>query len=455
MGTRLLLWTVFLAAAEFPTAVQAQAAARATQVPQSALIPRRVAAEYPRLEALYTHLHAHPELSLREEQTAARLARELREAGFEVTERVGGHGVVGVLKNGAGPTVMVRTDLDALPLVERTGLPYASAVKSLDADGKELGVMHACGHDLHMACWVGVARILAGMKDRWQGTLLFVGQPAEEVGAGARKMIADGLFRRFPKPDYALALHVFPFAHGMVGYREGPFMAGIDSVDIVVRGRGGHGSAPHAAIDPIVLAARLILDLQTIVSREVNPIDSAVVTVGTIHGGTKRNIIPDDVTLQLTVRSLKEPVRAQLLEGIERMAKAAAQGARAPEPEVRVSREETAPPTVNDVALTRKTAALFQELLGRDHVIELPPVMASEDFAFYGREGIPTLMYFLGMYAPERVAESQRPGGKPLPYNHSDQFSPVPEPTLKTGVLTMTAAVLNLLGQKPTGAGAR
>jgi amidohydrolase len=294
---------------------------------------------------------------------------------------------------------------------------------------------------------VGTARVLAGMKERWQGTLLFVGQPAEELGAGARAMLADGLFRRFPRPEYVLALHVFPLAHGVVAAREGPMLAGFDSVDIIVRGVGGHGSAPHAAVDPIVLAARIILDLQTLVSRETSPTDPAVVTVGSIHGGAKRNVIPNEVTLQLTVRSFKESVRQHLLAGIERIAKAAAVGARAPEPVVRASSEERGPVTANDPALARRTLALFRELLGPEGVQELTPIMGSEDFAFYGAEGVPTFMYTLGVYPPERVAESQREGGSPLPYLHSDRFRPVPEPSIKTGVLTMSAAVLDLLGR--------
>jgi hippurate hydrolase len=416
--------------------------------PPTEAINARIAAEYPRLDALYKHLHANPELSLQEEKTAARMARELREAGFEVTEKVGGHGVVGVLRNGSGPTVMVRTDLDGLPVRERTGLPYASVAKAKDATGREVGVMHACGHDAHMACWIGTARVLAGMKERWRGTLLFVGQPAEEIGAGARSMLADGLFRRFPKPNYGLALHVFPGPHGTVSCRAGAVMAAFDSVDVVVRGRGGHGAAPHATVDPVVLAARIVLDLQTLVSRELNPTDPAVITVGSIHGGTKRNIIPDEVTLQLTVRSHSDAVRRHLLDGIQRIANAAAQGARAPAPVVTVAREETGPANVNDAALTQRLTALFREVLGRDRVLEMQPLMSSEDFSRYGAEGVPTFFYQLGMYPPERVASSEREGGEPLPYNHSDRFAPVPEPTIKTGVLTMSAAVLDLLGRR-------
>ncbi|HJT75944.1 MAG TPA: amidohydrolase, partial [Gemmataceae bacterium] len=411
-------------------------------------INRRIKAEYPSLEALYKHFHTHPELSLQEEQTATRLQREIRAAGFEVTPNVGGHGLVAVLKNGDGPTVLVRTDMDALPVVEQTGLPYASTVRARDPAGNDVGVMHACGHDMHMAIWVGTARVLAGLKDHWHGTLVLIAQPAEEIGAGARAMLADGLFRRFPRPDYCLALHCDarqPYGH--VAYTEGLAMANVDSVDITVRGKGGHGAAPHTTVDPVVLAARLILDLQTLVSRETNPTDPVVVTVGSIHGGTKHNIIPSEVKLQLTVRTTKDSVRKHVLEGIARMAKAAAEGARAPEPVVKVNPGEFTPAVQNDTALARKTVALFRDVLGTDHVHERPLTMGGEDFGRYGREGVPIFMYFLGTVAPERAAEAQREGGRSLPSLHSDQFYPVPEPTLQTGVLTMSLAVLNLAGK--------
>jgi hippurate hydrolase len=411
-------------------------------------VSKRLATDIGRLEVLYRHLHAHPELSLQEEQTAARLAAELKEARFEVTTKVGGHGVVGVLKNGPGPTVLVRADMDALPVTEQTGLGYASKVRARDRSGNEVGVMHACAHDMHMACWVGTARTLVALKDEWQGTLVFIAQPAEEIGTGARLMLADGLFTRFPKPDYCLALHCSnELAHGHVGYTEGLALANVDSVDILVRGKGGHGAAPHTTVDPIVLAARIVLDLQTIVSREVNPLDPAVVTVGAIHGGTKHNIIPNEVHLQLTVRTTKDSVRKHVLEAIERVAKGAAQAARAPEPVVKVDPGEFTPALVNDTALTRKTVALFKEALDEDKVHERRPIMGGEDFARYGRAGVPIFLYWLGTQPPDRVAEAKREGGRPLPAMHSDAYYPVPEPTLKTGVTTMTLAVLNLLGK--------
>jgi amidohydrolase len=416
--------------------------------PQEGPVRAKIAAELPALKELYEQLHAHPELSNEEEQTAARLARELKALGFEVATGVGGHGVVGVFKNGPGPTVLVRTDMDALPVTEKTGLPYASKVRARDKEGKEVGVMHACGHDLHMASWVGTARVLTALKDRWQGTLVFIGQPAEEIGAGARRMLADGLFKRFPRPDYCLGLHCDPrIAHGEIIYAEGALMANTDHLDIVVRGRGGHGAAPHNTIDPIVLAARIVLDLQTLVSRETDPTEPAVVTVGSIHGGTKHNIIPSEVKLQLTVRSFKDDVRQHLLDGIQRIAKAAAQGARAPEPIFHIDPENYTPALVNNAPLARKTAELFRGVLGADKVLERGPILGGEDFSRYGREGVPSFFYFLGTAAPERVAAAHK-AGEALPYLHSELYYPISEPTIRTGVLTMSMAALNLLGRR-------
>ncbi len=414
-------------------------------------VKKQLDAEYAELEALYKHLHSNPELSLMEVQTSARLAKELKQIGFEVTEKVGGtgaNGIVGVLKNGKGPTILVRTDMDALPVVERTGVSYASKVRVRDKNGRDVGVMHACGHDMHMTCWTGTARVLASMKDHWSGTLVFIGQPAEEIGAGARMMLADGLFKRFPKPDYALALHcdgIRPY--GTIAYSEGLALANVDTIDITVRGKGGHGSAPHTTIDPIVLSARIILDLQTLVSRETSPTDPAVITVGSIHGGTKHNIIPDEVKMQLTVRSTKDSVRDHLLKGIERVANAAAEGARAPKPTVKIDPAEFTPALVNEPRLTRKTVALFKDLLGEKGVYERGPIMGGEDFSRYGREGVPIFLYFLGTSDPERVVASQRPGADPLPSLHSDSYYPIPEPSIRTGVLTMSMAVLNLVGK--------
>lgn len=412
-------------------------------------VQKRIATELDSLEALYKHLHAHPELSYHEEQTSTHMAKELKDLGFEVTEKVGGYGVVGIYRNGKGPTVLVRTDMDALPVVERTGKPYASKVRTRDANDNEVGVMHACGHDMHMTCLVGTARVLMALKDRWSGTLICIAQPAEEVGGGARAMLRDGLFTKFPKPDYALALHCDSNRpYGTVAYSDGLAMANTDAIDIIVRGKGGHGSAPHTTIDPVVLAARIVLDLQTLVSRETNPLDPAVVTVGSIHGGTKHNIIPDEVKLQLTVRTTKDPVRKHILEGIERIAKAAAQGAGAPEPIVKIDPSEFTPALVNESKLTRKTAELFTEILGPENVLERPLLMGGEDFGRYGRDGgVPIFLYFLGTQKPEVVAAASKEGARPLPSLHSDRFAPEPEPTIKTGVLTMSMAVLNLLGK--------
>jgi amidohydrolase len=332
--------------------------------------------------------------------------------------------------------------------VEKTGLPYASKERGRDKDGNDVGIMHACGHDMHMTCWVGAARVLTTLKDHWQGTLVFIGQPAEEVGKGARSMLEDGLFKRFSRPDYCLALHCDPIRpHGGIAFTDGMALANVDAVEITVRGKGGHGAWPHMTIDPIVLAARIILDLQTIVSREMNPVDPTVVSVGSIHGGTKSNIIPSEVELKLTVRTTKDDVRKHVLESIERIAKGVAATARAPEPTVKVDLNEFTPALVNNSDLTRKTVAMFKEALGSDKVFERPLVLGGEDFSRYGREKVPIFLYFLGTVAPERIAEAIKEGGAPLPSLHSDLFYPVPEPSIKTGVLTMSLAVLNLLGK--------
>ena len=411
-------------------------------------IDRAADAQAASLETLYRHLHAHPELSLQEKETARRLAEELKSAGFEVTTGVGGHGVVAVLRHGAGPTVLWRSDLDALPVREETGLPYASAVRAVDPSGREVPVMHACGHDVHMATLVGLARGLQALQGRWSGTVVLIGQPAEETVQGARAMLKDGLLARFPRPDYVLALHVkADLAAGRIGYRAGPAFANVDSVDIRVHGRGGHGSAPNTTIDPIVIAARIVLALQTVVSREIDPVEPAVITVGSIHGGTKHNIIPDQVDLQVTVRSYSDAVRAALLEGIRRNVLAEAQGAGAPRPpEINLS--EGTPATVNDPALVRRTVAALKRVLGDDQVIEVPPIMGAEDFTYYGREGIPAFMFNLGVTAPERIAESRRPGGAPLPSLHSSRFAPDRGPAIRTGVRAALAAMLDLLAPR-------
>jgi hippurate hydrolase len=412
-------------------------------------VKKQIDTQFDSLDKFYKQLHSNPELSLHEEKTAARMAKELRDLGFEVTEKVGGTGVVGVLKNGKGPTVLVRTDMDALPVTEMTGLPYRSTVKTRDKYDNEVGVMHACGHDMHMTCWVGTARVLAAMKDRWQGTLVFIGQPAEEIGQGAKAMLKDGVLEKFPRPDYALALHCdHSRPYGTIAYTDGMALANVDSVDILVKGKGGHGSAPHTTVDPIVLSARIILDLQTLVSRETNPTDPAVVTVGSIHGGTKHNIIPNECKMQLTIRTTKDSVRKNILDGIRRIAKAAAEGARAPEPEVTIHPEEFTPALVNDSKLAEKTVKVFKEVLGPDKVLDRPLVMGGEDFGRFGSDGkVPIFLYFLGTVPPEKVELAQKDASKSLPSLHSDLYYPTPEPSIRTGVLTMSMAVLNLVGK--------
>ena len=401
---------------------------------------------YPEMEKLYVDLHQSPELSLHEEKTAAKLAERLRSLGFAVTTGVGRTGLVGVLENGKGPTVMLRTDLDGLPVEEKTGLPYASKVTTTDDSGATVSVMHACGHDVHMTSWIGAATLLSRAKDRWRGTLVMVGQPAEEKGGGARLMLADGLYTRFPKPDFALAIHDdASMPAGQVGPVAGFALANVDSVDVTIFGKGGHGAYPHTTVDPIVIAARTVVALQTIVGRENNPLDPAVVTVGSIHGGTKHNIIPDEVKLQLTVRSYKDDVRKRLLAAIERIARAEAAAAGAPKPpDVKVS--EGTPATFNDPKITKRVADAVARALGTSRVEEHPPVMGGEDFSEYGRAGVPATLLWVGAVSPKKY-EAAKAAGTPLPSLHSSEFAPDPEPTLKTGIATLTAGALELLGR--------
>lgn len=415
--------------------------------------------QLPSLVTLYKGLHAAPELSHHEEKTSALLAAQLRSLGFEVTEHVGkyqtpglkGYGVVAILKNGAGPTVLVRADMDALPVEEHTGLPYASHVHAQDDSGTDVPVMHACGHDIHVTTLIGTARVLSSLKSRWHGTLMLIGQPAEERIDGARAMLADNLYTRFPKPDFALALHdASDMQAGKVGYMPGYMLASSTSVDVTIRGAGGHGAYPQTTKDPIVMAAEYVLAVQTIVSRENAPLDPAVVTIGSIHGGTKHNLIPDDVHLQISVRAYKEEVRQHILASLERIAKGIALAGGVPEdraPIVKVSETEVTPATYNDPALTERVAGAMKQILGADNVVRLEPVMGSEDFGQFGLDGhqIPTMMFRVGAIDAERIENAHR-SGTPLPSLHSSLFWPVPEPTLHTGVLAMTAAVLELMG---------
>ncbi len=399
--------------------------------------------QLPGLLETYRWLHTHPEVSYQEQETAAFVAQTWRDSGFEVTSDVGGHGVVGLLKNGPGPTLMLRCDLDALPVTEQTQLPYASTKTIELPSGASTGVMHACGHDLHMTNLIATARYLSEHTDQWSGTLMVIAQPAEERGAGARAMLKDGLFERFPKPDFAVALHCSGSRRaGEIGLLAGYALANVDSVDILVKGRGGHGSQPHTAIDPIVQAAHLIIALQTIVSRELKPIEPGVVTVGSIHGGTKHNIIGDDCALQITVRSYSDEVRTKILEAIRRKAKAVAASFDAPEPEITVS--EGTPSLKNDADLAARLRSVFQDTIGMHNVIEDEPSMGGEDFSQYGRAGVPIVMYSLGTVSQNRLDRFEQLGVPP-PSLHSNQYYPDVEPSLRTGTHTMTAAALDLL----------
>ena len=404
----------------------------------------QVAAVYPRSEALYLDLHRNPELSFHETATAAKLANELKQLGYEVTTGIGRTGIVGVLKNGAGPTVMLRTELDALPVTENTGLPFASTVRTKDDAGLDVGVMHACGHDIHMAAWMGTARIMAENRGQWRGTLVLIGQPAEELVSGAKAMIADGLLTRFPRPDFALAVHDDARSPaGMVGYHAGPILTNSDALNVRIFGRGGHGARPEATVDPIVIAARTVLALQTIVSREISPFDPAVITVGSIHGGTKHNIIPDEVQLQLTVRSFTDPVRQHLLSAIRRIANAEAAAAGAPREPV-IERVQTTNALVNDSALTRRVSTVLIRELGSTRVKDAPPEMASEDFAEFQLAGVPTLMLRIGAVEQAKYDAATKSGAQ-LPSLHSSQFAPDREPTIKAAMLAEVLALRELM----------
>ncbi len=421
--------------------------------PSAALVKAKIDAEYPSLFGIYTNLHAHPELSFMEVRTAALVAGELRSLGFTVTEKVGNTGVVGVLTNGTGPTVLVRADMDGLPIKENSGVAYASTDVVKDMSGKEQPAMHGCAHDTHVTGLIGTARTLVSMKDRWSGTLVLVAQPAEEIVAGARAMFADGLYTRFPKPDFAVALHTTSLlAAGNIGYGEGPRYASVSSMDILVRGFGGHGSAPHTTKDPVVLASQVVLALQTIVSREIKPGVPAVVTVGTLHGGLKRNIIPDEVKLELTLRAFDEKVMAHLVASIRRICDGLARSAGLPDDRLPVVTltPESIDVTRNDPALSRRLSTRFVEWFGSEGAQPVAPGMGGEDFSEFSRQRVPICIWWVGATDPARIVESERTG-VPVPSNHSATFAPVPEPTIKACVTSMSAAVLELMG----GAGSR
>ena len=427
-------------------------AALALSMPAAAqeLAPE-VQKQMPSLMEIYRDLHANPELSFMEVRSAGILAAEARKLGFKVTEKVGGTGVVAVLENGPGPVVLVRADMDALPVIEQTGLPGASKVRVTTKEGVETGVMHACGHDTHMTAWIGTARLMAANRDNWSGTLVMIGQPAEERGAGARMMLADGLYTRFPRPQYALAFHdAAQFPAGMIGYTPGYALANVDSVDVLVKGLGGHGAYPQATKDPIVLASRIVTTLQTLVSREISPLDSAVVTVGSFHAGAKHNIIPDEARLQLTVRSYTDEVRAKLLDGIARIAKGEAIAAGMPEdkmPVVTVEKDEFTPAMFNTVDFTDEMAGFLKTRFGEKRVMQLPPVMGGEDFSRFSREenkDIKSLIIWVGG-VPQAEYDAAKKEGRTLPSLHSPFWAPDAPVVISTATEALTAMAMKLM----------
>ena len=411
---------------------------------QDPKLTKDVESVYPDMHALYLDLHQSPELSFHETQTAAKLAAQLRNLGFEVTEHVGETGIVAILKNGAGSTVMLRTELDALPVEEKTGLNYASKVHAKDNSGRDVSVMHACGHDIHMSSLIGAATIMAHSKDTWHGTLMLVGQPAEETISGAKKMIEEGFMTRFPKPDVAVALHVGNWLPaGIVGTGSGYQSSNADSLRIMIYGKGGHGSMPNSTIDPIVIAARTVVSLQTIVSREVKPGEVAVVTVGYIQAGTKNNIIPDQAELGLTVRSYKPEVRKQILAAIERISKAEAEAAGAPRAP-QIERYEYTDSVYNDPNLDQRLGRVLETALGKEHVQVGEPILASEDFSYFTAQGIPSYYFWLGGADPQKYADAKSSGAS-LPSNHSALFAPDVDPALHTGIAAEVSVLRDLL----------
>jgi hippurate hydrolase len=423
-----------------------------TQVAGAAALPapfvEQLNASYPAIETLYQDLHRNPELGFNEHQTAARLAERAKALGFEVTTGVGGTGVVAILRNGPGPTVMLRTEMDALPVQEKTSLPFASKVTTKNAAGDTISVMHACGHDLHMSAWYGTAKLMAENRKAWSGTLMLVGQPSEEPVNGASAMLKDGLFTRFPKPDYALSFHDdATMPSGTIMYHAGPFRASSDVVNITVFGQGGHGAVPHEARDPIVMASRIVLALQTLVSRENNPIDPVVITVGSIHGGTQANIIPDQVTLQLSVRTFKPEVRKRVLASIAREAKGEAIAAGAPkEPLVEVKPGTDS--VYNDPDTLARMVKAVQGAVGPEFVKEMPPKMTSEDFSQYGQQpGVKAILLHVGAVDAARL-DAAKKAGQPLPGTHSPQWAPDFKPTVVNTIKAETAILLDLMPKK-------
>ena len=439
--------TSLLASVALSAAAQAPAHAGIDVAKLKPAIEASVESDYPKLDALYKDIHAHPEIAFQEVKTAAKLAAEMRALGFEVTEKVGKTGLVAIYKNGDGPTILVRTELDALPMEEKTGLPYASHDKAI-WNGRETPVAHSCGHDIHMASWVGTAKTLLGLKDQWHGTLMFIAQPAEEAVEGARAMLADGLFTRFGKPDVALALHDGPGAYGTIAYRAGIGSSYSDLLEIKFPGRGGHGAEPHRTIDPVMIAARFVVDVQSVISREKDPNEFGVLSIGAIHGGTAANIIPDSVFVAGTIRSYKPEVRAKMFAGIERTAKAVAAMSDAPAPDFKIT--EGTKPVMNDPAVVAAAAEVLKAAFG-DKFQATPPISASEDFSEFANAGVPSMMFNIGVYEPERVIAARNGDGPPLPPNHSPLFAPVPKPTIETGVTAMTLAVLSAFDERARG----
>jgi hippurate hydrolase len=402
------------------------------------------------LEALYIDLHEHPELSFQETRTAAIAAGHLRDLGLEVTEGVGGTGVVGVLRNGEGPTVWLRADMDGLPVEEQTGLPYASRARGLNPQGADVPVMHACGHDMHVAAMIGAIEQLTSTADEWAGTIVVLIQPAEEFGAGAQAMIADGVLTRFPRPDIVLGQHVTPLPTGVVGVRPGTQMAASDGLTITLHGRGGHGSRPHATIDPIVMAAATIMRLQTVASREIDPREMAVVTVGSIHAGLKHNIIPAEARLELSLRYADDATRARVLEKVERIVRAEAEASDAPQPPT-IETDHTLPPTINDADATARLSAAFDREIGAGTVLDPGMFTGSEDVSWFAREaGVPLVFWFWGGVDPATYMRAQAEGtiDRDIPTNHSPYFAPLLQPTLRNGVQTLTVAAREFLQER-------
>lgn len=440
MKIKTVLAAALLASAAAPVLSSPAMAAPLDVASTKAAVVAQLDSDYPRLDALYKDLHQHPELGFQEVNTAAKLAKEMRAVGFMVTEHVGKTGVVAVLKNGEGPSILVRTELDALPMEEKTGLPYASTAKA-SWNGKETFVDHSCGHDIHMTAWIGAARALVALKSQWKGTLVFVAQPSEESVSGAKAMLDDGFIQKFGKPDYGLALHVGPGTAGQVYYKPGVLTSNSDSLELTFNGRGGHGSMPAATIDPVMMAARFTVDVQSVISREKDPAAFGVVTIGSIQAGSAGNIIPDKSVLRGTIRTYDAEVRGKILAGIERTAKAVADMSAAPAPELTIVPGGKA--VVNDAALTARTAEVFKAAFGHNAIAVTAPGAASEDYSEFILAGVPSVYFMLGGY-DSKVVEAAKAGGKPLPVNHSPFFAPAPEPTIRTGVVAMTLAVMNL-----------